>query len=66
MLKSYLTSRELHYEEIDLTEKTRSKEREFYREHGNNILPMLLIDDEKGNQIIVPGYDEDKLNELFG
>ncbi len=59
-LKSYLTSFNISYKEVDIS-KDPSKAEELYRKSGQIGVPVALI----GGNVVV-GFDKAKINSLLG
>ena len=58
--KEYLASKNIEFEEIDLTKKENREARDYYRSLGVNLLPVI-----EGDNWILPGWDKEALEVLL-
>lgn len=64
MLKSYLDSKGIKYEE-KLADKDQSYARELYEKSGQLGVPFTIFEDTKGQQQSVLGFDRERIDQLL-
>jgi glutaredoxin len=62
--KDWLKSKNIEFEEIDLTAKENRESRAYYRELGVETAPIIAGEKRNGLKWILCGFDEDKKIEI--